>query len=118
MRDYRLGVRTPKPPRLTADEARRRRRAQGRVRQRNLQFRKLGITQEWWDVRLAEQDGRCAICHTVTPNGPGKIWHVDHDHVTGKARGLVCSACNLMLGHARDDPKVLRAAADYLENFS
>jgi hypothetical protein len=40
---------------------------------------------------------------------------VDHNHVTNKVRGLLCRACNLIVGNAGDDPVVLRNLADYLE---
>ena len=43
---------------------------------------------------------------------------VDHDHKTGKLRGILCSQCNTALGMVRDSPDVLRRAADYLERYS
>lgn len=58
---------------------------------------------------LEEQGGLCAICCERPAD------HVDHDHVTGRARRLLCFNCNGGLGPLRDDPKLLRAAADSLE---
>jgi hypothetical protein len=58
---------------------------------------------------LAEQNGLCAVCHAAT------AVHVDHDHETGAVRSLLCFNCNGGLGQFRDDPVVLRAAADYVE---
>lgn len=51
----------------------------------------------------------CGICYT-TKNLVG-----DHDHKTGLPRGVLCRNCNMGVGNLRDDPKTLRAAADYLE---
>lgn len=74
---------------------------------------------------LAAQDGRCAICGTDDAGGRWKTWHVDHDSTCcprkrqrtcgACVRGLLCSSCNLMLGHAKDSPERLRAAAEYVE---
>jgi len=72
-----------------------------------------GLTPEQYDALLAEQDGKCAICRT--DDWPGKGPHVDHEHETGKVRGLLCGKCNVALGNMDDDPARLRAAADYLE---
>lgn len=57
---------------------------------------------------LAEQGGRCAVC----AERPAE--HVDHDHVTGKVRGLLCFNCNGGLGQFRDDPQILELAIEYL----
>jgi len=59
---------------------------------------------------LADQGGSCAICRTAP------AVHVDHDHETGAVRALLCFNCNGGLGQFRDDPVVLRAAADYVEH--
>ena len=65
-----------------------------------------------YDQMVDEQDGRCLICASE----PGSIaLAVDHDHETGRVRGLLCRSCNQGLGHFRDDPGLLRRAAIYLE---
>lgn len=74
---------------------------------------KYGMTPQDWRAMFQSQGERCAICQTDRP-GPYD-WHTDHCHTTGKVRGILCSKCNLMLGHAKDDPDRLRAAAAYLE---
>jgi hypothetical protein len=86
-----------------------------------VRVRKSKMAQEDYDGILADQSDGCAICGSVIPGGNGRF-HVDHDHACcpGKScgkcvRGLLCVNCNFMLGHAQDDPDVLRAAADYLE---
>jgi hypothetical protein len=71
-----------------------------------------GISWAHYNRLLAEQDGACAICrlHAATV-GPLVI---DHDHHSGAVRGLLCHSCNLVLGHAEDDPYRLKAAMEYL----
>lgn len=71
--------------------------------------RRYGITAGEADHLLERQGGLCAICR-MTPAA-----HVDHDHATGIVRELLCFNCNGGLGQFKDDPAVLRAAADYVE---
>jgi hypothetical protein len=73
-----------------------------------------GLTLADFDTVLASQGGVCAICGTDTPGGNGGF-QVDHNHVTGSNRGLLCSHCNLMLGYAKDNPTTLANAISYLE---
>lgn len=80
-------------------------------RERHL-LAKYGITFQDYYRMLAEQDGRCAICSRPEPTN--RMFDVDHDHETGTVRGLLCTSCNRVLGHAGDSPERLRAAADYL----
>lgn len=84
-------------------------------------LRVYGITPERYEEIKALQGGKCAICQRAT--GASKALAVDHDHACcpgptscGKCgRGLLCSVCNKMLGHARDEPEFFRRAADYLQ---
>ena len=57
---------------------------------------------------LKETTHECVICGSEEP------LVVDHDHVTGKVRGMLCNHCNRGLGHFRDDPTLLEFAAQYL----
>jgi hypothetical protein len=76
--------------------------------------KEFGITKDQWDEMLRSQGGVCAIC-SVRPEEVNKRFHVDHDHATGKNRGLLCHYCNLMLGQAKDSATRLRLGAAYLE---
>lgn len=67
-----------------------------------------------YDRLYAAQDGRCAICRRAT--GKTRRLSVDHDHATGKVRGLLCRPCNQMLGHARDEELFFMRAWLYLND--
>lgn len=60
------------------------------------------------------QHGCCKLCGQEPPDGQALV--VDHCHESGKVRALLCSHCNLGLGHFRDNPDLLRAAAQYVTN--
>lgn len=75
-------------------------------------FRKSGFTPELFAALLEVQAGLCAVC--CEPMVPGKGTHADHCHTNKEPRALLCSNCNLMLGHARDAAVVLDAGAAYL----
>ena len=72
---------------------------------------KYGITNAEFDAMLARQYGRCLGCQKDITHKP----FVDHDHATGKVRGLLCNTCNSGLGMTKDDPQVLRRLMVYLE---
>jgi len=68
--------------------------------QLRLELLKYGVTVEWYRAKEWEQQSLCAVCghpETAMRNGKVRRLAVDHDHETGKARGLVCMACNLQL---------------------
>lgn len=83
-------------------------------------LRKFQITLAEFDAMIASQGQRCAICKSSSPGrkpgqqANGRTWAIDHDHKTGKVRGLLCMGCNAALGHAKDDPALLMAMIEYL----
>jgi hypothetical protein len=69
------------------------------------------LTREDYLAMLEAQGGKCLICGIDRPRG-NKSWHVDHDHATGKVRGLLCNYCNPRLGwyesHKEDIERYLK----------
>lgn len=67
------------------------------IKKRARRLRRYGLTVEQYDTMLAAQGGRCAlfaVCGATEPGGGKTQWAVDHDHATGRVRGLLCLACN------------------------
>lgn len=62
------------------------------------------------EMRALTDGAKCAVCGLT-----GSL-KVDHEHASGKIRGVLCHGCNVAIGHMRDDPDRLRAAARYLES--
>lgn len=71
--------------------------------------RRYGFGAAEVEAKAKEQFGICPICLTPGPQ------HVDHDHLTGKVRSVLCFNCNGGLGQFKDNPELLRRAADYVE---
>lgn len=74
----------------------------------NLRLRRVGITKKEYDELWKAQNGLCKICFALATV-------IDHCHKTQKVRGLLCTNCNLVLGHAEDNPAILQAAITYLQ---
>lgn len=72
-----------------------------------------GLTAAQYQAMLASQQGVCAVCRLPFPS-PKKT-HVDHCHISGKIRGILCHYCNTALGSLGDSPERCEAAAIYLE---
>ena len=77
--------------------------------------KKYGITLEEYNCMLEKQNNCCAVCKD--PPIKQRL-HVDHNHVTGKVRGLLCQACNVSIGKMKESPELIRKLADYVEKLS
>lgn len=71
--------------------------------------RKYGLSQQELAERIERQVGVCCICLRRP------AVHIDHNHVTGTVRGVLCFTCNAALGQLQDDPTIMRRAAAYVE---
>ena len=81
---------------------------------------RYGLTVAEYDAILAAQNGVCAICgeppgEVISKTGTVRRLAVDHDHVSGANRGLLCARCNQGVGYFRDRADLLTAAISYLE---
>jgi hypothetical protein len=80
---------------------------------RHARAKKAGLS-AWggYEAQLLRQGGGCAVCG----KRPGDVrLHVDHNHLTGECRGLICWCCNATIGRARDDWRRLNTAGLYLK---
>lgn len=81
------------------------------------QIKRLHGANGWRGIRAAkleEQDYRCAACGADSPQTKNG-WQLDHNHHTGKIRGVLCAPCNVALGFVKDDVDRLVNLALYLE---
>lgn len=75
---------------------------------------RYGITRDDFREAWYRQGGKCAICHQPERTARNHLLSIDHDHLTGRFRGLLCSHCNRAIGLFQDDPEVIDAAARYV----
>lgn len=86
-----------------------------RESQRNSAFKKrYGITLDEYMAMFRDQGCVCATCGKTNENG--HALSVDHDHKTGKVRGLLCQRCNYALGYIDDSVEIAKKMIEYLEN--
>lgn len=78
---------------------------------RGKRIRSYGISEDEFDQMMTNQEGKCYICKG--DNGSIALC-IDHDHLTGKVRGLLCNKCNRGLGLFSDDLVLLKRAMNYL----
>jgi Autographiviridae endonuclease VII len=89
---------------------------------RQLSIKKnYGMTSEEYQSMLDRQNGLCASCNNpeTAKGNTGKLkpLAVDHDHVTGKVRSLLCSNCNQALGCLKEDPERVNALLRYIKQY-
>lgn len=77
---------------------------------------RYGITIEDYNKLLRDQNNCCAICLQSMSNEKCNP-SIDHDHETGKVRGLVHKTCNIMIAYANENPLILTNAINYLKKF-
>lgn len=78
----------------------------------NRRIRKYNITTLEYDIMLQKQNYVCLIC--LKKDRLNTKLCIDHNHETGKVRGLLCRSCNLAIGHLNDNPYLCQRAAGYL----
>jgi hypothetical protein len=76
-----------------------------------------GITLKDWTAMFDLQNGCCAICG-VPQSKLKKSLYIDHCHITGKVRGLLCYGCNTILGYSKDSIEMLDKAIEYIKRNS
>lgn len=79
--------------------------------------RKYNVTVEWYEEQLKKQNGQCKICGTTDGRGISSLLHVDHNHETGKVRGLLCQSCNTGIGLFKENTELLEKAIQYVNRF-
>lgn len=76
---------------------------------------KYNLTQDEYNAMLEQQGGGCGICG-AKPDEFERHLHVDHDHKTGRVRGILCSNCNTLLGKLGDDYHSVKRYYDWIRN--
>lgn len=76
---------------------------------------KYGITEEIYNDLFEKQAGCCRICGIHQSNLKKRLY-VDHDHISLKVRALLCVNCNMLIGHAQEDIKILEKSINYLKH--
>ncbi len=73
------------------------------------------LTETQFESMMTFQQGHCALCPAKVANKKGGRLYIDHDHITGRVRGLLCTACNFILGYFEKDRDWNSKAEDYLK---
>lgn len=87
-----------------------------RILNRAKRLKEHGISEEDFNSKLNQQEGKCAICDKPQDESI-KFLSIDHDHKTNKNRGLLCSNCNRGIGLLQDDINILERAIKYLKQY-
>ena len=98
---------------IRSDSGKRRKECKACMIERH-RYQRLGVCNARYSEILVQQNGACAICHSKLNSTRYTKLAVDHDHISGIVRGLLCTNCNTAIGLMKDSPERLRSAADYL----
>jgi hypothetical protein len=90
-----------------------------RANRRKKVLKQYDLTVEMVELILKEQGNKCGNpgCPVTEPGGRHNTWHVDHNHVTGKARGLLCNTCNVGLGMLGENENRILGLIEYLRMY-
>lgn len=87
------------------------------VKRKSMLKQRYGITHEDYLHMLTEQNGACAVCKTTVTGNRCRYFDVDHDHETGKVRGLLCRRCNVTLGVIEKNRERIMLLEKYLREY-
>jgi hypothetical protein len=79
---------------------------------------RYGLKHGEYNVLFEAQNGVCSVCKKVQDSKKTKRLFIDHNHITGKVRGLICNKCNVALGMVGDSVERLEMLISYLRNHS
>ena len=97
-----------------APNSRKFRRREKRMRRASVIEYTYGLKPEEYEQMVTSQKNLCAICGTKEE---GNVLCIDHDHTTGKVRGLLCTNCNIGLGNLKDNVQIFQSAIAYLQKY-
>lgn len=86
-----------------------------RIARRTRTIKEYGISVDDYNLLLASQNGMCAIC--CGSASEKRTFHIDHDHITGKVRGILCHSCNTTIGFVNEDIGRLNKIIDYIKKY-
>ena len=78
----------------------------------------IDMTVAKYDILFKEQDACCKICKSHIDDLKERFFDVDHNHVNGKIRGLLCRSCNIRIGFIEKNPHLIEFDLDYLRRNS
>ena len=84
----------------------------GKLRIRGWARQNIDITYEEYSARFIELGGRCEICFDKLP-----ALCVDHNHMTGAIRGLLCTPCNLAISSLKESTEIMLNAIKYIQKY-
>ena len=83
----------------------------------NNRMKRYGITEEYYNQMLQEQNNSCYLCTKPFDDTYSNKACIDHNHATGKVRHLLCRICNLMVGHCKDNIEIVSNSIEYLTHW-